>query len=56
MSFVGKNSKSSNTFGVFGEVMNQGKNDANAVKVSAIFYDEKQNKDLLVLHNCPRCY
>ncbi|HET6716356.1 MAG TPA: hypothetical protein VFG90_04450 [Nitrososphaeraceae archaeon] len=38
---VGKNSKSSNNFRVFGEVMNQGKNDANAVKVSAIFYDEK---------------
>lgn len=38
---VGKNSKSSNSFRVFGEVMNQGKNDANAVKVSAIFYDEK---------------
>jgi len=38
---VGKNSKSSNTFRVLGEVMNQGKNDANAVKVSAIFYDEK---------------
>lgn len=38
---VGKNSKSTNTFRVLGEVMNQGKNDANAVKVSAIFYDEK---------------
>jgi hypothetical protein len=38
---VGKNSKSSNTFRVLGEIMNQGKNDANAVKVSAIFYDEK---------------
>ncbi|MGH9973740.1 MAG: FxLYD domain-containing protein [Nitrososphaeraceae archaeon] len=38
---VGKNSKSSNSFRVLGEVMNQGKNDANAVKVSAIFYDEK---------------
>lgn len=38
---VGKNSKSSNTFRVLGEVKNQGKNDANAVKVSAIFYDEK---------------
>jgi hypothetical protein len=38
---VGKNSKSSNSFRVFGEVMNQGKNDANAVKVSAIFYGEK---------------
>jgi hypothetical protein len=29
---VGKNSKSSNTFRVLGEVMNEGKNDANAVK------------------------
>ena len=38
---VGKNSKTTNTFRVLGEVMNQGKNDANAVKVSAIFYDEK---------------
>ena len=38
---LGKNSKSSNSFRVFGEVMNHGKNDANAVKVSAIFYDEK---------------
>ena len=38
---IGKNSKSSNTFRVLGEVMNQGKDDANAVKVSAIFYDEK---------------
>jgi hypothetical protein len=37
---VGKNSKSSNSFRVLGEVMNQGKNNANAVKVSAIFYDE----------------
>jgi hypothetical protein len=38
---VGKNYKSSNSFRVLGEVMNQGKNDAHAVKVSAIFYDEK---------------
>ena len=38
---VGKNSKNTNTFRVLGEVMNQGKNDANAVKVSAIFYDDK---------------
>jgi hypothetical protein len=37
---VGKNSKTSNSFKVLGEVMNQGKSDANAVKVSAIFYDE----------------
>lgn len=38
---VGKNSKSTNTFRVLGEVMNRGNNDANAVKVSAIFYDEE---------------
>ncbi|MDP9490054.1 MAG: FxLYD domain-containing protein [Thermoproteota archaeon] len=38
---VGKNSKTSNSFRVLGEVMNQGNNDANAVKVSAIFYDEE---------------
>ena len=38
---VGENFKTSNSFRVLGEVMNQGKNDANAVKVSAIFYDEK---------------
>jgi hypothetical protein len=37
---IGKNSKTSNSFKVLGEVMNQGKSDANAVKVSAIFYDE----------------
>jgi hypothetical protein len=38
---VGKNSKGSNNFRVLGEVMNQGENAANSVKVSAIFYDEK---------------
>lgn len=38
---VGENSKTSNSFRVLGEVMNQGNNDANAVKVSAIFYDEE---------------
>ena len=38
---VGKNSKSSNNFRVLGEVMNQGKNAANSVKVSAIFYDNE---------------
>jgi len=38
---VGKNSKTSNGFRVLGEVMNQGKNEANAVEVSAIFYDEE---------------
>lgn len=37
---IGENSKSSNNFRVLGEVMNQGKSDANAVKVSAIFYDD----------------
>jgi hypothetical protein len=37
---AGENSKTSNSFRVLGEVMNQGKNNANAVKVSAIFYDE----------------
>jgi hypothetical protein len=36
---VGKNSKGSNSFRVLGEVMNQGENAANSVKVSAIFYD-----------------
>lgn len=38
---VGENSKTSNSFRVLGEVMNQGNNDANAVKVSAIFYDDE---------------
>jgi hypothetical protein len=38
---VGKNSKGSNNFRVLGEVMNQGKNAANSVKVSAIFYDNE---------------
>ena len=38
---VGKNSQGSNNFRVVGEVMNQGENAANSVKVSAIFYDEK---------------
>ena len=38
---VGENSKTSNSFRVLGEVVNQGNNDANAVKVSAIFYDEQ---------------
>jgi hypothetical protein len=36
---IGKNSKTSNSFRVLGEVMNQGNSDAKAVKVSAIFYD-----------------
>jgi hypothetical protein len=40
---VGKNSKNSNSFRVIGEVLNQGNKDANAVKVSAIFYDKKHN-------------
>ena len=38
---VGENSKTSNSFRVLGEVLNLGNNDANAVKVSAIFYDEQ---------------
>ena len=38
---VGKNSKASNNFRVLGEVMNQGENAANSVKVSAIFYDNE---------------
>ena len=38
---LGKNSKSSNSFRVLGEVMNQGENAANSVKVSAIFYDNE---------------
>jgi hypothetical protein len=37
---VGKNYKTSSSFRVLGEVMNQGNSSANAVKVSAIFYDE----------------
>ena len=36
---VGKNFKGSNSFKVLGEVMNQGENAANSVKVSTIFYD-----------------
>ena len=38
---VGKNSKGSNSFRVLGEIMNQGKNAANSVKVSTIFYDNE---------------
>jgi len=38
---VSKNSKGSNNFRVLGEVMNPGKNAANSVKVSAIFYDSE---------------
>jgi hypothetical protein len=38
---VGKNSKGSNSFRVLGEVLNQGENAANSVKVSAIFYDNE---------------
>lgn len=38
---VGKNYKDSNSFRVLGEVMNQGENTANSVKVSAIFYDSE---------------
>lgn len=40
---VGKNYKFSNSFRVFGEVLNQGQNTANAVKVTAIFYDQKHD-------------
>jgi len=38
---VGRNSKDSNSFKVLGEVINEGKVDANSVKVSGIFYDDK---------------
>lgn len=38
---VGRNSKDSNTYKVLGEVINQGKVNANSVKVSGIFYDDK---------------
>lgn len=38
---VGENSKTSNSFKVLGEVMNRGNSDANAVKVSGIFYDQR---------------
>jgi len=37
---VGKNSKASNNFKILGEVVNQGQNNANSVKVSGIFYDK----------------
>jgi len=37
---VGKNSKDSVSFKVLGEVINQGQDDANSVKVSGIFYDK----------------
>jgi hypothetical protein len=36
---VGRNSKDSNSYKVLGEVINEGKVDANSVKVSGIFYD-----------------
>jgi len=36
---IGKNSKDSNSFKVLGEVINQGLDNANSVKVSGIFYD-----------------
>jgi hypothetical protein len=38
---VGKNSKESNSYKVLGEIINEGKVDANSVKVSGIFYDDK---------------
>jgi hypothetical protein len=37
---VGTNSKDSGSFKVLGEVINQGQEDANSVKVSGIFYDK----------------
>jgi hypothetical protein len=37
---VGRNSKDSNNFRVLGEVINQGQDNANSVKVSGIFYDK----------------
>jgi hypothetical protein len=37
---VGGNSKDSKSFKVIGEVLNQGQDDANSVKVSGIFYDK----------------
>jgi hypothetical protein len=37
---VGGNSKGSNNFKLLGEVLNQGQDDANSVKVSGIFYDK----------------
>jgi hypothetical protein len=36
---VGRNSKDSNNFRVIGEVLNQGQDTANSVRVSGIFYD-----------------
>jgi hypothetical protein len=37
---VDTNSKASGSFKVLGEVINQGQDDANSVKVSGIFYDK----------------
>lgn len=37
---AGKNSKDSRSFRFLGEVLNQGRDNANSVKVSGIFYDE----------------
>jgi hypothetical protein len=37
---VGKNSKDSKSFRVIGEVLNQGEDTANSVRVSGIFYDK----------------
>lgn len=37
---VGRNSKESSNFKVVGEIINQGQDDANSVKVSGIFYDK----------------
>jgi hypothetical protein len=38
---VGRNSKDSNNFRVVGEVINQGHDNANSVRVSGIFYDKE---------------
>lgn len=38
---VGRNSKDSNNFRVVGEVLNQGHDNANSVRVSGIFYDKE---------------
>jgi len=38
---VGKNSKGSVSFKILGEILNQGQDNANSVKVSGIFYDKE---------------
>jgi len=37
---VGKNSKDSKSFKIVGEVLNQGQDSANSVRISSIFYDK----------------